>query len=148
MKINEQKFYSVFMIIMINSFLLFIWKLIIHVGLFEWIYRLEPVNVWLPYSETRFFTSNLIDIIFVFIFVLIYVLIHKSIPGKGLFKGLNYGLVIWSVSILPRVLALMDMTVISPVVLGFWLIDFLIIYSWQGILIAAMYKEDDNQNTK
>src|SRR3989339_786819 len=70
-------------------------------GIFNWVYRLEPVNVWRPMSAPglSYYAGTFITSV---LFVLVYKLFSRSLEGMSkIKKGLIYGLCVWAVGILP-----------------------------------------------
>jgi hypothetical protein len=68
---------------------------------------------------------------------LIYAMINRSIPGKGLMKGINYGIMVWLLSSLMWPIMMMSF---APVYM--WITELasgLIIYSIVGAVISFIY---------
>lgn len=107
--------------------------------LFNWVYTLEPTSIWKPVEEMPFGMMNVTNILFAFLLALVYALINKGLPGKGIVKGLWFGLFVWLVGALPGTFALGMVTIMAHGVVIYWLISFLVVNLWQGLLIAAIY---------
>lgn len=112
--------------------------------LFGWVYELPPTSVWVSQaSMTGMFWvwTNLGTFILNIILVYVFALLYEKIPGKGIKKGLCFGLIIWAVATLPGMFAThMFMTVNSTVVI-YWVISHLVWYPIAGLLIALIYKK-------
>jgi hypothetical protein len=111
-------------------------------GVFNWVYKLEPTNVWKamegPPGLMFFIGSFILNIILVFV----YALIHKGVPGKNkLIKGLVFGLCVWAVGILPGMFATYSFMTVATTVVIYWTIIGLIQMPLEGIIIAAIYGE-------
>lgn len=74
---------------------------------FNWVYKLEPTNVWKPATSISiplmFIGVVLVDALFVFI----YALINKGIPGQNRFaKGIVYGLLVVLLGLVPGMISI------------------------------------------
>lgn len=112
--------------------------------LFGWVYELEPTNVWKFTKETpptgaTMGWALLGDFVLALIMVWIYALIMRGIPGKGAKKGVNYGLIVWTLSLGGMFATLMWMTV-NPGVVLYWTLVGLVIFMIKGAIIGAMVK--------
>lgn len=111
-------------------------------GAFNWVYKLEPTNVWKPMENfslpIMIASTFIIDLIFVFV----YALINKGIPGKNKFiKGLIYGLLVVLVGLVPGMIqTYLYMTVATTVVI-YWTIWGLIVSPIKGLITAAIIGE-------
>lgn len=112
-------------------------------SLFSWVYKLEPTNVWKP-MEGFSFPIMIITTLFInLIFVFIYALINKGIPAQNkYFKGLIYGLIVWSVGLVPGMIATYLYMTVSQVVIIYWTIWGLIVSPLKGLITASIYVED------
>jgi hypothetical protein len=111
-------------------------------GIFNWVYKLEPTNVWKPMKGAPgpmfFLASFILSLIFVFV----YALINKGIPGRNwLVKGLVYGLLVWALGVLPTMLSTYFFMTVATTVVVYWTISSLITYPLNGVIIAAIYGE-------
>lgn len=111
-------------------------------GVFNWVYKLEPTNVWKPmenFSLPLMIASTFfIDLIF----VLVYVLINKGILGKNKYvKGLLYGLFVWMVGLVPGMISTYLFMTVSTTVIIYWTIWGLIVSPLKGLIAAAIYGE-------
>jgi hypothetical protein len=111
-------------------------------GVFNWVYKLEPTNVWKPMNggpDAMFMIGSLVLSI---ILSFVYALINRGIPGGNKFtKGIVFGLCVWAVGMLPGMFATYAfMTVATPVVI-YWTILGLIKTPLEGMIIAAIYGE-------
>ncbi len=110
-------------------------------GVFSWVYKLEPTNVWKPMSETGPGIEYMLGmLVLTIVWAYIYALIKKSIPGKNKFvKGLFFGLGVWVVGMMPGMLATYTFMTVAPMVIVYWLIVSLVQYPLQGLIVAAIY---------
>jgi len=111
-------------------------------GLFGWVYKLEPTNVWKPMDGPPgwdfFFGSLALSIILAFV----YGLLKDGIPGPNkLVKGLVYGLCVWAVGMLPGMYATLSFMTVAPQVVAYWTVLGLVQTPLQGLLIAWIYGE-------
>lgn len=111
--------------------------------LFTWVYAIPPM-IWVT-PETMQTTpylvgSNVAHLVINFFFVLVFAILHKGIPGTGWKKGLMYGLLIWLVGALSMAIMPFYMTISTTVVI-YWILQALVIYLINGLLVGALYKE-------
>lgn len=111
-------------------------------GVFNWVYRLEPTNVWKPMENFSFplmIASCLISDLF---FVYVYALINKGVPGKNKYtKGLLYGLLVWLVGMVPGMISTYLYQAIATTVVIYWTIWGLVASPLKGLITAAIYGE-------
>ncbi|NLF83051.1 MAG: hypothetical protein GX568_03585 [Candidatus Gastranaerophilales bacterium] len=110
--------------------------------LFNWVYQLEPTNVWKS-MENFPFALYIVSLLLVeLIFVYVYALINKGIPGQNkVAKGALYGLIVWAAGLIPgMVCTYMFMTVATTVVI-YWTIQGLVMLPLKGIIAASIYNE-------
>ncbi|MFH1653085.1 MAG: hypothetical protein ABIE74_03420 [Pseudomonadota bacterium] len=73
--------------------------------LFNWVYQLEPVNVWIAEAEmtpTFMLWANLGSLVIAFLFVLIFARLQDCLPGKcRCCRGISYGVIVWLLGVLP-----------------------------------------------
>jgi len=111
-------------------------------GIFSWVYKLEPTNVWRPtYTSIGlgfFVGSFLLNIIL----TVVYALLQKGLPGKNkLTKGLVFGLCVWAVGILPGMFSTYYFMTVATGVVIYWTILGLVEMPIKGLIIAAIYGE-------
>jgi len=111
-------------------------------GLFNWVYKLEPTNVWKPMDGPPGLGFYIGGFLLNVVFAIVYAVLNKSIPGKNkLVKGLVFGLCVWAVGMLPGIFsAYVFMTVATGVVI-YWTIIGLVEITFKGIIIADIYEE-------
>ena len=110
-------------------------------GIFNWVYKLEPVNVWRP-IEAPGVTYYIGVVLFNLLFVLVYAMFHKGIPGKNkLAKGLIFGLCVWAAGVLPGMFATYIFMTVAPTVILYWAIMGLVQEPLKGAITAAIYGE-------
>lgn len=120
-----------------------IWGFLTCGWLFNWVYKLEPTNIWKPVEQMPFMLMNIANIIFAFFLALVYSVIYQGLPGKGVVKGLWFGLFVWLIGGFPGTIALGMVTTMATGVVIYWVISFLAISLWQGLVIAAIYGKRD-----
>lgn len=110
-------------------------------GIFSWVYKLEPINVWKP-MEAPGVTYYIGAVLLNFLFVLVYAMLREGIPGKNkLVKGLIFGLCVWTVGILPGMFATYVFMTVAPTVILYWVIMGLIQDPLRGLIVAVIYGE-------
>lgn len=109
--------------------------------LFRWVYELSPVGVWKfgPGISPNPVWLTLGNLVMALILVLVYALVSSGIPGKGTRKGMNYGFIVWLLSLGGMWAVLMFMTV-NPGVVLYWTILGLVILLIEGAIIGAIVK--------
>lgn len=118
--------------------------------LFRSVFELEPVNVWkwtpamglaIPVSWV---TLLILNIILAFVFSWVYAVLEKGLPGKGIQKGLVFGIFSWLIGVIPPMLTLYLVTVIAPGAL--WYFTFQGFFEWliYGLIISLIYKPKEN----
>jgi len=121
----------------------FIWGFLTCGWLFNWVYTLEPTNVWKPMEplETWIAWMNVGGLILNIILAGVFAYIYKGIPGTKIRKGLCFGLMVWLVATLPGMFSTYMMMTVNTTVVTYWIINALIEYLLLGVVIAAIYKE-------
>jgi len=111
-------------------------------GVFNWVYKLEPTNVWKPMDGPPGLAYHVVGLLLNMILVAVYALLRKGIPGKSrLVKGLVYGLCVWAVGMLPGMFATYYFMTVATEVVVYWTILGLVEYPIMGLIIAAIYGE-------
>lgn len=112
-------------------------------GVFNWVYKLEPVNVWKPMGDSGpgiIFMAGSLLLSIVLSFV--YALINKGIPGNNKFvKGLVFGVCVWAVGMLPGMFATYTFMNVATTVVIYWTVLGSIKTPLEGMIIAAIYGE-------
>jgi hypothetical protein len=113
--------------------------------LFNWVYKLPP-NIWrdwstMPASALNLIGPHVIGIIRALLFVLVFAIIYKGIPGKGVTKGMIYGLLVWIVGALSGLAAMPFYMTIATGVVIYWIIGALFLSVINGAIVGAIYKE-------
>ena len=75
------------------------------------------------------------------LFTVVFVILYKGIPGKGIKKGINYGILVWLVSAFGGLMAMPFYMTISVTVIIYWIIQGLVVNIVNGMIVAAIYKE-------
>ncbi len=109
-------------------------------GVFNWVYKLEPANVWKPMSGPPgllFYTGSFVLSL---ILAFVYALVQKGIPGKNKFiKGLIFGLCVWATGTLPGMFTIHAFMTVATTVVVYWTLLGLFTIPLEGMIIAAIY---------
>jgi len=112
--------------------------------LFNWVYLLPP-QIWKnPQDMTNglnLIGSNLTGFLRALTFVLVYDWLFKGLPGQGLKKGLNYGLIIWLVGALFGMASMPFYMTINPAVIVYWIVQALGLNLVNGAIVGLVYKD-------
>ena len=107
--------------------------------LLNWVYRLEPVNVWKPMEGPPGPMLYIGGLVLSLVFILVYAVFSKGIPGKFRpVKGFVFGLCVWAVGIVPGMFSLYSFTNIATTVIIYWTILGLVRTPLQGIIVALI----------
>nr|VFJ94950.1 MAG: hypothetical protein BECKLFY1418B_GA0070995_10649 [Candidatus Kentron sp. LFY] len=117
-----------------------IWGFLTCGWLFNWVYEIEPTSVWIKVEQMSWPLGILWGLIFSLTFVFVYAVLYHGVPGDGIKKGICFGLLIWLVGAFPGLGSMSLYTVIAPQVIIYWIISALIQLSWQGAIVAWIYK--------
>jgi len=117
--------------------------------LFSWVFDLEPHTIW-KWTPTQGFNMSvewwiilfLLNIILAIAFAFIYALIEKGLPGKGIRKGLNFGIIVWIVGPIPALVTMYLMMNIATGALMYFIFQSLFEWLVYGTVISAIYKEN------
>jgi len=110
-------------------------------SLFKWVYTLEPTFVWKPFQAPSplFYVGSFM---LTFILADVYVILRKGIPGSNKYlRGLNYGLCVWAVGVLPGMFALYSFMTVNPTVVVYWTLLGVIQIPLEGLIIATIFGE-------
>jgi len=118
--------------------------------LFKWVYKLPP-NIWRDWATMQATALNLIGphaigLIRALLFVLVFAILYKGIPGKGVFKGMIYGVLVWLVGALTGMASMPFYMTISTTVVIYWIIQQLVLGVINGAIVGAIYKEKKKSN--
>jgi len=110
--------------------------------LFNWVYKLEPINVWKPMDGPLGLAFQIGGFLLNIILAVVYALLRKGIPGKNkLVKGLVFGLCVWAVGMLPGMFSTYSFMTVATGVVIYWAIIGLVETPLKGLIIAAIYGE-------
>jgi hypothetical protein len=108
--------------------------------LFNWVYHLEPTNVWRPMEGAPPAWLYLGELVLGILLAAMYAMVCKGIPGSNrLVRGLLFGLMVWVVGMLPGMFATYAFMTVATTVVIYWTITALIMLPIQGLIIAAIY---------
>ncbi|MFA5270939.1 MAG: hypothetical protein WC412_01195 [Candidatus Omnitrophota bacterium] len=111
-------------------------------GIFGWVYKLEPTNVWKPMDAGPGVIFMIGSLILSILLSFVYALIQKGIPGGNRFiKGIIFGLCVWAVGMLPGMFATYAFMTVATTVVVYWTILGLIKMPLEGMIISAIYGE-------
>jgi len=110
--------------------------------LFNWVYQIPP-NIWKTAGEMagNMLWITIIGLIPALLFSLVFVILYKGIPGKGIKKGVTYGILVWLVSSFGGLLTMPFYMTIAATVTVYWIIQALVISLINGAIVGAIYKE-------
>ena len=111
-------------------------------GVFNWVYKIEPTNIWKPMTGGPSVEYMLGLLVMTIVLAFVYAVINKSVPGKNKYiRGLVFGLGVFLVGMLPGMMATREFMVIAPAVIGYWTVLGLVQLPLEGLIIAAIYGE-------
>jgi len=111
-------------------------------GFFNWIYKIEPTNVWKPMDGAPGWDVHLGFLVLYIILAVVYAVLQKGIPGNGAFaKGSVFGVCMWAAGMLPGMFATYAFMTVAPTVIVYWTISGLISSIMTGVVIAKIYGE-------
>ncbi len=109
-------------------------------GIFSWVYKLEPTNVWRPMEGAPGISFMVGVFVINLIFAVVYALLKNGLPGeKNWIKGSVFGLCVWSVGILPGMFFTYYFMTVATTVLVYWLVTDLIMLPIRGLIVAVIY---------
>ncbi len=110
--------------------------------LFNWVYKLEPANIWRPMAKGPGIEYYAVMLLLSVIFAIVYALLHKGIPGKNKYiKGIVFGLCAYAIGMLPGMFATYTFMTVNPGVTIYWSIVGLVQIPVDGLIVAAIYGE-------
>ena len=110
--------------------------------LFNWVYKLEPINVWKPMDGPPGIAFQIGSFVLNVIIAIVYALLRNGIPGKNrITKGLVFGLCVWAVGMLPGMFSTYYFMTVATGVVIYWTILGLVEIPIKGIIIAAIYRK-------
>ncbi|MEI8349878.1 MAG: hypothetical protein WCI77_06970 [Candidatus Omnitrophota bacterium] len=110
--------------------------------LFNWVYKLEPTNVWKPMDGPPDLIFYIGSFLLNIVLAVVYALLRNGIPGKNkLTKGLIFGLCVWAVGMLPGMFSTYSFMTVAIGTVIYWTILGLVEIPIKGLIIAAIYGE-------
>ncbi len=120
-----------------------IWTMVTCAGLFGWVYEIPPI-IWKDASEMMTLTNTILSIVWGFLtailFTLMYAVLYKGIPGKGVKKGIIYGFIVYLIGTFSGIVGMPLYMTISPVVVVYWVLNYLVSSIIMGAIVGAIYK--------
>lgn len=116
--------------------------------LFKGVFDLEPTSVWkwtpamglnIPVS---WWVLLLMNIILAIVFAWVFAVLYKGIPGKGIRKGLIFGILAWLIGVVPPMTTLYLMTRIATGALLYFTFQGLFEWLVYGLVISLIYREE------
>ncbi len=104
-----------------------------------WSKLMMPANG--PPGTEFFLASIIIDIIIGIILAGSYALLADSIPGEGISKGINYGILLFLIAGVPFTLTIYLLFAVPGSLLIYWTISTLVIYLISGAAFAKIIVE-------
>ena len=113
-------------------------------GVFSWVYKLEPVNIWKPMGpHGPGFGFLIASLVLNIILAHVYSSINSSFCGKNKYtKGLGFGLMVFLVGILPGMLATYTFMTVATTVVVYWTLIALVKSPIDGLIISSIYGEE------
>lgn len=110
--------------------------------LFNWVYKLEPTNVWKPMDGPPGPAFMAVGFLLNIVLVAVYAVLRKGIPGGNrLIRGVVFGLCVWAVGMLPGMFSTYSFMTVATGVVIYWTVLGLIEMPIKGLIIAAIYGE-------
>jgi hypothetical protein len=110
--------------------------------LFNWVYKLEPTNVWKPMDGPPGLAFQIGGFLLNMILAVVYALLRKGIPGKNKSaKGIVFGLCVWAVGMLPGMFSTYFFMTVATGTVVYWTLMGLIQLPLKGLIIASIYGE-------
>ncbi|MBD3244553.1 MAG: hypothetical protein GF335_01015 [Candidatus Moranbacteria bacterium] len=112
--------------------------------LFSWVYEIPP-NIWIEpeimMNTSNMIYSNLFSFIGTVIFTMVFIRIYNGIPGKGIKKGINYGILVWLVGAFSAMITMPFYMTIASTVIIYWIIQAFVINVIGGYILGALIKK-------
>lgn len=112
--------------------------------LFNWVYSIPPI-IWKTPVELmtlgNMIGSYLLGLLISVIFVVVFAVLYRGIPGRGVKKGLMYGLLVWLVGAVSGLITTPFYMTIATTVIIYWIIQALVLNLINGAIVAAIYKK-------
>lgn len=105
-----------------------------------WSKLMMPANG--PPGSEFYLASIAIGIVIGIIFAATYSLLKESIPGKGISKGINYGILLFLVAGVPFTLTTYLVLAIPAMLLIYWALSELVIYLICGAVFAKIMENE------
>jgi len=110
--------------------------------LFNWVYKLEPTNVWKPMDGPPGLVFYIGGFLLNIVLAVVYSLLQKGVPGESkLTKGIIFGLCVWAVGILPGMFSTYSFMTMAAGAVIYWTILGLVEMPIKGLIIAVIYGE-------
>jgi len=112
-------------------------------GFFSWIYTIPPI-IWKQPTEMmmmgNMIWSNIMGLTGTFLFVLVYALLFKTLPKKGVNKGIFYGFLVYLVGPFSGFIGMPFYMTIAHAYVIYALINMFVKYLIMGAIVGAIYK--------
>jgi len=120
-----------------------IWTMLTCGWLFNWVYTIPPI-IWKQPTEMmmmgNMIGSNIMGLTGTFLFVLVYALLYKTLPKKGVNKGIFYGFLVYLVGPFSGFIGMPFYMTIANTYVIYALINMLVKYLIMGAIVGAIYK--------
>jgi predicted tellurium resistance membrane protein TerC len=119
--------------------------------LFGRVFELEPTSIWkwtpaqgLNMPAEWWIILYLLNIVLAIIFAFVFSLIEKGLPGKGIQRGLAFGIIVWIVGPIPALVTMYLMINIATGALVYFALQSLFEWLIYGSVISFIYKDEKN----
>jgi hypothetical protein len=122
--------------------------------LFDWTFRLEPTSIWRwtpdkmcnmsVYWWTYLIVGNTLLALFL---SMTYAVLYNGIPGRGIMKGLAFGVIIWLVGVLPAAFTIHILTVMNSWSILYFTTQAIVEHLIYGTIIAVVYGNPLHEGT-
>ena len=96
-------------------------------------------------DEAKMMTGLAFELINGFMLTTVYTVIHPSLPGRGLRKGVSYGMIVWGLRVVMWALSTYMMTDMAPASIAISVVTGLIEVLILGLVIAAIYRVEEQE---
>jgi len=119
--------------------------------LFGRVFVLEPISIW-KWTPAQGFNMPaqwwvvlfVLNIVLAIIFAFVFALIEKGLPGKGIQKGLGFGVIVWIVGPIPTLVTMYLMMNIATGALIYFILQSLFEWLVYGTVISLIYKTNES----
>ncbi len=103
------------------------------------LYASSDPSLWKVMTGNWWLTSLIADLVIGLVLTLVYTIFYKSVPDKGVGKGIQYGFWIWLVGSVPGLIMTFVTMAVPEELVVLWLVTGLINYLVIGIILGSMF---------